>query len=78
MQTESVLVCAEIQDMECIGCAMRQRDRHGKDEGRAQRLEIRDGGKANSITTVNKDSMVMEYDTDQGSDEEGIRGDSHG
>ena len=43
MQKESVLVCAEIQDMECIGCAMRQRDRHGKDEVRAQRLEIRCG-----------------------------------
>lgn len=52
----------EIQDMKFIGCAMRQRDRHGKDEGRAQRLEIRDGGKENSITTVNKDSMVMEYE----------------
>lgn len=55
-------VCTEIQDMECIGCAIRQRDRHGKDEGRAQRLEIRDGGNENSITTVNKDSMVMEYE----------------
>ena len=52
----------DIQDMECIGCAMRQRDRLGKDEGRAQRLEIREGGKANSLTTVNKDSMVMEYE----------------
>lgn len=62
MQTESVLVCAEIQDMECIGCAMRQRDLHCKDEGMAHRLEIREGGKANSLTTVNKDSMVMEYE----------------
>lgn len=44
--------------MECIGCAMRQRDHHGK----AQRLEIREGGKANCLTTVNKDSMVMEYE----------------
>lgn len=56
---------AGIKDMQCIGCAMRQRDRHGKDEGRAQCLEIREGGKANSLTTVNKDSMVMQYDTDQ-------------
>ena len=78
MQKVSVLVGAEIQDMECIGCSIRGRAHHGKDEGMAQRLEIREGGKANSITTVNKDSMVMEYDTDQGSDEEGIRGDSHG
>ena len=62
MQKVSVPVGADIQDMECIGCAMRQRDRHGKDEGRAQRLEIREGGKANSLTTVNKDSMVMEYE----------------
>ena len=62
MQKVSVPVGADIQDMECIGCAMRQRDRLGKDEGRAQRLEIREGGKANSLTTVNKDSMVMEYE----------------
>lgn len=41
---------------------MRQRDHHGKDEGKAQRLEIREGGKENCITTVNKDSMVMEYE----------------
>ena len=62
MKKVIVLVGADIQDMECIGCAMRQCDHHGKDEGRAQRLEIREGGKANSLTTVNKDSMVMEYE----------------
>lgn len=46
--------------MQKVSCAMRQRDRHGKDEGKAQNLEIRGGDKANSLTTVNKDSMVME------------------
>ncbi len=49
--------------MQKMSCAMRQRDRHGKDEGKAQQMEIRGGGKANSLTTVNKDSMVMEYET---------------
>lgn len=51
-------------EIKYIGCAMRQRDRHGKDEGRAQRLEIGGGGKANALTTVNKDSMVLEYEED--------------
>lgn len=51
-----------VMDIEYIGCAMRQRDRHGKDEGKAQQMEIRWGGKANSLTTVNKDSMVMIYE----------------
>lgn len=30
-------------EIEYIGCAMRQRDRHGKDEGKAQQMEIRGG-----------------------------------
>lgn len=30
-----------VMDIEYIGCAMRQRDRHGKDEGKAQQMEIR-------------------------------------
>lgn len=51
-------------EIEYIGCAMRQRDRHGNDEGKAQQIEIRGGGKANSLTTVNKDSMVMIYEKD--------------
>lgn len=51
-----------VMEIEYIGCAMRQRDRHGKDEGKAQQMEIRGGGKANSLTTVNKDSMVMIYE----------------
>lgn len=51
-----------VMDIEYIGCAMRQRDRHGKDEGKAQNLEIRGGDKANSLTTVNKDSMVLIYE----------------
>lgn len=50
-----------VMEIEYIGCAMRQRDRHGKDEGKAQELEVRDG-KSNSLTTVNKDSMVMKYE----------------
>lgn len=48
-----------VMDIEYIGCAMRQRDRHGKDEGKAQQMEIRGGGKANSLTTVNKANCLM-------------------
>ena len=41
---------------------MRQRDRNGKDEGKAQEIEVRRGGRSNAITTVNKNSLVMEYE----------------
>jgi len=39
--------------------AMRQRDRHGKNEGRGQQLEIRKDGLTNSLTSVEKDNYVV-------------------
>jgi len=40
--------------------AMRQRDRHGKNEPKEQQLEPREDGCSNTITSVQKDNLVYE------------------
>jgi len=43
-----------------VGCALRQRDRHNLNEERKQQLELRKDNVANSITSVEKDSLVIQ------------------
>ncbi len=47
-------------DMPVIGCTLRQRDRHGKDEVRGQQLELREDFVSNALTSVEKDSLVLD------------------
>lgn len=49
-----------LQDQETKIAAMRQRDRHGKNETREQQIEPRADGCSNSITTVEKDNLLIE------------------
>lgn len=42
-----------------IGAAVRQRDRHGKNEEKEQQLELNSEEVANSLTSVQKDSLIF-------------------
>lgn len=55
-----------LQEKETKIAAMRQRDRHNLNEPREQQIEPRDDGCSNSITTVEKDNLVI--DTRQSDD----------
>jgi DNA (cytosine-5)-methyltransferase 1 len=43
-----------------VGCALRQRDRHNKNEEIKQQLELRKDSVSNALTSVEKDSLVSE------------------
>ena len=49
-----------IQEGGIVSCALRQRDRHDREEIRQQQLELRQDNVANSLTSFEKDSMVLD------------------